>query len=114
MESLLVLCLLKLGLCACFGESDLVPCLTAGWACVYVTIYIREETPETLISLLFLTLMNFYIFQLCSMAYLCPGSITENSSVIVNESLSKTKECACMCVVRKLGNKYKLSHEKLY
>lgn len=53
MESLLVLCLLKLGLCACFGESDLVPCLTTGWACVYVTIYIREETPETLISLLF-------------------------------------------------------------
>lgn len=53
MESLLVLGLLKPGLCACFGEGPLPPCLMTGEACVYVTIYILEETRETLISLLF-------------------------------------------------------------
>lgn len=53
MESLLVLDPLKPGLCACLGEGDLPPCLTTGCAYVYVTIYIRKETCEMLISLRF-------------------------------------------------------------
>lgn len=58
--------------------------------------------------------MNFYIFQLCGIAYLCSGSITESSSVIVNESLPKTKEPVCVCLLG-LGNCTNTKHcrEKL-
>lgn len=41
------------GFVLALAEGNLPPCLTTGWACVYVTIYIQEETRETLISLLF-------------------------------------------------------------